>query len=228
MPSASRSLLALALLVPAPSLGVLCAMVWWPETAFGSTIFALSKAWLLLLPVGWHILVDRQKPSWSPPRKGGFGWGLSSGLVISLIILLAWWFIAPAILDMEVMRQQIAGIGLDVPSRYLAGALYWILVNSVLEEYVWRWFVVSKSVDCFGRNAGIAASALFFTVHHVIAMAVFMDWLPVLLCSSGVFIGGLVWSWLYARFESIWPCYLSHAIVDMAVFGVVAAILFAT
>ena len=82
-------------------------------------------------------------------------------------------------------------------------------------------------MDCLGRIAGIVASALFFTVHHVIAMAVFMDWLPVLLCSSGVFIGGLVWSWLYARFESIWPCYLSHAIVDMAVFGVGALILFA-
>ncbi|MEX0326604.1 MAG: CPBP family intramembrane glutamic endopeptidase [Puniceicoccaceae bacterium] len=227
MSSKSRSLLALLLLVPAPSLGVLCAMVWWPESALGAAVFAFSKVWILLLPLGWHLLVDREKPSWSPPRKGGFGWGLSSGLAISVIILLAWFFIAPAILDLEAMRQQISGIGLDVPSRYLAGALYWVLINSVLEEYVWRWFVVSKSVDCLGRGMGIAASALFFTLHHVFALAVYMDWLPVLLCSTGVFVGGLVWSWIYARFESIWPAYLSHAIVDVCIFVIGAVILFA-
>jgi membrane protease YdiL (CAAX protease family) len=35
-----------------------------------------------------------------------------------------------------------------------------------------------------------------------------------------VFTGGAIWSWLYVRYRSIWPGYLSHAIVDVAVFAV--------
>ena len=42
----------------------------------------------------------------------------------------------------------------------------------------------------------------------------------------GVMIGGLVWSWMYMRYRSIWPGWVSHAIVDVAVFGVGAWVLF--
>ena len=45
-------------------------------------------------------------------------------------------------------------------------------------------------------------------------------------CSTGVFAGGVAWSCLYVRYGSVWPGYLSHAIVDVAVFGTGAALLF--
>ena len=41
-----------------------------------------------------------------------------------------------------------------------------------------------------------------------------------MLASAGVFVGGVAWSWLYRRSGSIWPGYLSHAIVDAAIMGV--------
>jgi membrane protease YdiL (CAAX protease family) len=201
-------------------------MVIWPDTVIGTTIFSVCKAWLLLFPVLWHVLVDRQRPGWSRPRKGGFGLALASGLAISGLIFVFWLVLGPQLLDFQAMRSSISGIGLNDPVRYTAGALYWILVNSILEEYVWRWFVVSKSVACFGRIGGIVAAAVFFTVHHTIALMVFMDWPAVILCSIGVFVGGVVWSWMYERFESIWPGYVSHAIVDVCIFGIGAVILF--
>ena len=52
----------------------------------------------------------------------------------------------------------------------------------------------------------------------VIVLAAQFNWPIVLLGSLGVFIGGAAWSWLYLRFRSIWPGYLSHAIVDAALF----------
>jgi hypothetical protein len=36
--------------------------------------------------------------------------------------------------------------------------------------------------------------------------------------SCGVFLGGAAWSWLYLRYRSIWPGYVSHAIADAAIF----------
>jgi membrane protease YdiL (CAAX protease family) len=194
----SKPIIALLLLVPAPSIGVLSAMIWWPETTLGSAIFSISKLWR----------------------------GLVSGLAISVIISLAYLLLGERLIDFEAMRAGIATIGLDKPLVYLGGALYWITVNSLLEEYVWRWFVGSKSMDLLGKPAGVFAAAIFFTLHHVIALSVFMDVSAVILCSAGIFVGGVVWSYMYARFESIWPGYLSHAIVDLCVFGLGAIIIF--
>jgi hypothetical protein len=38
--------------------------------------------------------------------------------------------------------------------------------------------------------------------------------------STGVFIGGVIWAWLYSRYRSIWPGWISHVLADIAVFGV--------
>ena len=46
------------------------------------------------------------------------------------------------------------------------------------------------------------------------------------LCSFGIFLGGAIWSGLYVKYRSIWPCYLSHAIVDLCVFAIGAWMMF--
>jgi membrane protease YdiL (CAAX protease family) len=44
--------------------------------------------------------------------------------------------------------------------------------------------------------------------------------------SLGVFVGGLLWSWLLRRHGSLVPGYLSHILVDLAIFVVGASMLF--
>lgn len=83
---------------------------------------------------------------------------------------------------------------------------------------VWRWFVFRKSEVLWGGKLGIVAAALAFTAHHVIALAAQFNWGITLLGSLGVFVGGATWNWLYLRYRSIWPGYVSHAIVDLAIF----------
>ena len=65
---------------------------------------------------------------------------------------------------------------------------------------------------------GRAAAALAFTAHHVIVLAAQFNWPISVLGSVGVFIGGAAWNWLYLRYRSIWPGYVSHALVDAAIF----------
>jgi len=48
----------------------------------------------------------------------------------------------------------------------------------------------------------------------------------VALGAAAVFVAGLIWSLMYVRYQSVWPGYLSHAIVDLCVFGLGAALLF--
>jgi membrane protease YdiL (CAAX protease family) len=222
----TRALLALALLVPAPSVGVLCGMIWFPDTPAGRLIFAASKLWLFALPLLWHTLVDKARVSLSRPKHGGFGIGVLSGLAISGVILLLYAAVGRHLVDRGLMVERLGAVGLASPRPYLIGTAYWVLVNSVLEEYVWRWFCVRKCEALVRPAAAVLLSALFFTLHHVLALQVYVGPVAVAACSVGIFLGGALWSLMYLRYRSVWPGYVSHAIVDLCVFGLGAWLLF--
>ena len=219
------SLLGLLLLVPAPSIGVLVGMIIAPNL-FGRAVFFVSKIWILLLPLFWHLFVDKQKPSLSRPTKGGFGIAGFLGVIMSLVILAVYLGFGRFLIEPQAIKEMAISVGLNDRRTYLAAAGYWILVNSVLEEYVWRWFVVEKCKSLLPANAAIGVSALCFTIHHIIAMGVYFNGLLVVIASVGIFIAATVWSACYNRYRSIWPGYLSHAIVDVAVFAIGYIIIF--
>jgi hypothetical protein len=213
-----KALLALLLLVPAQSIATI-AFYWFFDTAAGKISVAALRLWIVLLPVLWLKFVDREKTSWSPPRLGGFGTAVALGVAISVSIVAAF-----AIADHfgAIQSDKIAGsaarTGLNHLSSFIIGAIYWITLNSLAEEYVWRWFVFRKFEILIGGKLAVIAAALAFTAHHVTVLAAQFDWPITLAGSLGVFTGGAIWSWLYLRYRSIWPGYVSHAIVDTAIF----------
>jgi hypothetical protein len=101
---------------------------------------------------------------------------------------------------------------------YLACAAYWIGVNSVLEEYVWRWFVFRRLAELMPERWAIVGSALGFTLHHIVAITIYLPGLTAFLATVGIFVGAALWSWLYCRYRSIWPGYLSHVGADIVIF----------
>lgn len=214
------SLLALLLLVPAPSIGIVAAMVIGPDHVLGSLLFVASKVWILLIPVFCLVVIDKQKLSFSRPRHGGFGVAAGLGILMSIIIFVVYSTAGKILIEPQAVKDMAVRTGLANPYIYLAGAAYWILVNSVLEEYVWRWFVVRQCRVFMPPWAAILVSAICFTLHHTIAMQFYFGWLLVAIASLGVFIGGALWSWCYLRYQSIWPGYVSHAIVDITVFAI--------
>jgi membrane protease YdiL (CAAX protease family) len=227
----ARALLALLLLVPVPTLGVLCAMVWEPTrgTMLGQAIYGFAKVWILALPLVWRVWVERQPLSCSPLRLGGLGVGMALGLAIAGAIVAGYWLIGRHVIDPKVLRDAATANGLNQPLNYLWLALYFSLINSLLEEYVWRWFVYrqcERLLPWAGGAAAIALSSAMFTLHHVIALRAQMGWTPTLLASGGIFIGGCTWSWLYRRYRSIWPGYVSHVLADVAALAVGWMLLF--
>jgi membrane protease YdiL (CAAX protease family) len=216
-----RALLALALLLPAPTMGTWAGLWLWPGTLPGQALFLLTKLWILILPLAWHHWVDRQPVSWSAPRHGGFGMAALTGTAIACLILGSYAVLGPTDwLDAERIVERASRTGLDRPGAYLAGAVYWVTLNSLMEEYVWRWFVFRKLELLTGGGLAVVGASLGFTAHHVVALAAHFHWPLVVLGSLGVCVGGLTWSWLYARYRSIWPCYVSHALVDLPIFWV--------
>jgi len=149
------------------------------------------------------------------------GAGVLTGIVIAAGILAGYWLIGQRLIDPQMLEDVAEENNLTSLPVYLALVLYLTLINSLLEEYVWRWFVYrqcERLMPAFGGWLAVIASALFFTLHHVIALHVQFGWAVTLLGSAGIFVGGVTWSWLYRRYRSIWPGYVSHIFADAAVF----------
>jgi hypothetical protein len=224
-PKGRRALVALFLLAPVPSLGVIAAMVVAPGPV-GQTVFIAAKIWLLVFPAAWYLIVENGRPSWSPPRRGGLATGTLSGAVLALVIVAGAVLVGAHRMDVSLLNSKVAEMGLASPLPYLAGAAAWTLVNSLVEEYVYRWFVLRQCENLLRGPVAVVASASIFTAHHVIAVGQYLDPVFAVAASAGVFGGGLVWAWLYRRYRSIWPGWISHVFADIAVFGVGGWLLF--
>ncbi|XAM00857.1 CPBP family intramembrane metalloprotease [Phycisphaeraceae bacterium D3-23] len=227
-----KAILALLLLVPAPTIGVL-APLWIPglaETTAGKAVFLYAKIHLFLLPVLWTIFIDKRKPTIPRPSKRGMGWAVGTGVAIFAIIAAAYYGYGQGQIDIAAMGKKMIAAGLDAPWKLAVMAVYWCTINSLLEEYVWRWFVYEKCKDLTPRQTvlPILLSATFFTVHHFLALFVYLPGQLhlVLLASLGVFVGGATWSWLYLKSKNIYAAYISHVFADIIIFWIAYQIAF--
>ena len=143
------------------------------------------------------------------------------------MIIAAYLLVGRHWMDLAAIKEKAEAVGLNRVAQYVIGCVYWITINSLLEEYAYRWFIF-RQCKVLLRHGGAAVllTAGCFTLHHVFALYVWFDWRITLAGSIGVFIGGAVWSWCYQRYQSIWSPYISHAIVDIAVFVIGAWMFF--
>jgi hypothetical protein len=215
----ARAALALALLVPAPSLGALAAFVIAPGP-LGQAIYAACKLWLVALPLVWHARVERRRLAWPrwprERRREALADGLALAWIFVAAVLAANAALGAEIVDAERLQLAATEAGFGTPARYLALAAYLALANSAVEELVWRAFVLRQCERVVSPRAAIPLSAALFALHHAIAFTAELGPLAGALATLAVFAAGCVWSWCYARYRSIWPGWISHVAADAA------------
>ena len=78
---------------------------------------------------------------------------------------------------METTRAKAQQVGITGPWIFLAGAAYWTFINAFIEEYIWRGFVYRHCESLISGFGAVSLSALFFTLHHTIALTgYFQTW----------------------------------------------------
>jgi membrane protease YdiL (CAAX protease family) len=192
--------------------------------AVQQTAYAAVKSVQFALPAVWVWLVQRERLTIPRPRFNGLLLGAVFGLAVAAAMAALYFavlkprglFAAPA----GEVRAKIAGFGINTLAGYLLFALFCSAMHSLAEEYYWRWFVFRQLSRGSWLAVAIAVSSLAFAAHHVLVLAVYFGWTSPLtwLFSAGVAIGGVVWSWLYHKSGSIYAPWLSHALVDAAIF----------
>lgn len=224
----SRALLALVLCVPATSIGSTLAYAVVPGPV-GQSLYMLLRVWLAAFPLFWLLKVERGGLSWSPlPREHRReAWTVSAVLSVLIVaVVIGAWALFGEQLDVERLREQAARSGLDRRANYVLFGAYIAFVNSLLEEYAWRWFVHSKCEEIVGGVRAVLLSALLFTLHHIVTFTLQFGVAAGLLASLGVFLAGCVWSSCYLRWRSIWPGWVTHVVADLVGLAIGWKILF--
>ena len=227
MTSIQNSVIPLALVAFVPTISILFTLTYNDDEFTSQIFFIICKLWILLAPAYWYLRVEKNSPSMSLPSRDGMAVGGISGIIMSIIIIVMWLLFGDT-LDTDSMISELESTGLTKIRMYIAGMIYWIFLNSLLEEYVFRWFVTIKSIELLGsEDRAIIFSAILFTLHHAIALHYFgFIWWQTVMASFGLLSAAAIWSLLYVRYRSVWVCWFSHAICDVAVFGIGYLIIF--
>ncbi len=213
------ALLALVLVGIAPTISILTGFAL-KAGIIAVIVFILTKIWIFALPSFWHLKIDQQQISWSKPENGGFmvATGLGLGMVV---VIVAAYLLLGNLMDEEMLYLLLEPVGLTVAWKLGLAILFWVFINSVLEEYVFRWFITSKAEMLLsGKWKPIFLSAAIFTLHHTIALSFFISPLGTLIGSFGVFVGGSIFSWVYVTYRSVWVAWITHALADVAIFAI--------
>jgi uncharacterized protein len=168
-------------------------------------------------------LVTSSTTMWLP-NASGILVGVGSGVAIGIAMVCTFQFILlpMGIMDLAMVeaKNKLKGLGADSPMILLAIASFYALLHSGFEELYWRGFVFQGLCSYVSTASAIALSSLAFMSHHVIVLAKYFgyaSWLTYLL-AAGVGIGGVIWALAQKHFSSLIPGWISHAIVDAAIF----------
>lgn len=210
-----------------PTFTTLAYFVWAGGAASGvqQGAYLLAKFVQFGLPLLWIGWVCCERLGWPRWSTRGLGIGLAFGAVIGGATwglyqsLEATWLLQQAI---EPIREKIAGFQIDSAAKFAALGAFYSICHSLMEEYYWRWFVFGRMSRWLSFWPAAVLSALFFASHHVVLLWHYFSHSPliVVFLSLSVAVGGIAWAWLYRRSESIYAPWLSHLLVDAAIFAV--------
>jgi uncharacterized protein len=212
----NQSILALLLIVPVTSIGAIMSAFVAPG-AIGQKVAIVCGLWLLLFPFLWHRFVDRQKLDFRLSKNDGWLTGVILGVLMFGSIFCSYWLVGRYLLNIADIRSRTSLMGMNIPLMVFGFGTFQTLVNSLIEEYVWRWFVLRHCEILWPKRWAVFISAGFFTIHHVFLLLAYCDnlWL-VLVGSIAVFAAGVVWAISTQFYKSILPSYLSHLAADLA------------
>jgi len=224
--SPRRDWAAIVFAIVLPTVVTLAYFVWADDSSADTQqrVYSVAKVLQFAFPVFWVWAVLRRRPSIRPTSLKGVAAGIVFGLAVMAATLALYHGLLKSteliVLAAEPIREKVSGMGLDQLWKYAVLSLFYSLLHSLLEEYYWRWFVFGQLRRFVPFGPAVVVSSLGFAAHHVVVLAIFFGitspatWV----FSLCVAVGGAVWAWIYERSGSLLGPWLSHLLVDSAIF----------
>ena len=148
-------------------------------------------------------------------RREGLGMGLLLGGGIFAVILSAF-FLFRSFLDLDAIAAGLLGKEGVSRENFLWVALYISIVNSALEELLFRGLGYLELRKHAPEGFAMVFSAAAFAAYHVAILDGWFTWWVYGLCMLGLFLGGLIFNLLDRR-GSLLPSWLAHAGANLAI-----------
>lgn len=224
--SADRAILAVALILPTAITWIY--FIWLKDAPqiVQQVTYGVVKTIQFGLPAVWVLLVQREHPAFRPPGSWSLIVGVLFGVAVAAAMIVLYYFVLnPAGLfagPSAAVRTKVTSFGISSPLAFLLFGVFVSAIHSLLEEYYWRWFVFGQLARGCRLPTAILISSLGFAAHHVLVLSLYFGWTAPLtwLFSLAIAIGGACWAWLYYKSDSLAAPWLSHALVDAAIFAI--------
>ena len=211
---APLALLGPMLLLPAVQTAVAVHWQWHPAVSYPGL-----KALMIALPILiWLSLRRSRAQVWATTglKRTNLRAGLLVGGLMAGVILAGYYAVFRPTIDPAPLLAKVRSLGLG--EHYWAMSLVVSLWNSLFEEYYWRAFLVGElRLWTTSTAAVVAVAGAMFGLHHVFAMLSVFELPLVCLFAAGTALAGAVWAWMRLRGVSIFDCYLSHILADLAI-----------
>ena len=194
------------------------------------SVFGIGKTLQFFLPVVFVAFVLRERWLIRPFRSRGVFEGIAFGVIVFCVMVGLYLFtlkrpggyLAQDSQAVQMIQEKVGAFGIQSTALFIAFGAFYSLIHSGLEEYYWRWFVFRRLKSMMSVTAAIVVSSLGFTLHHVVLLGTYFGYSDPFawFCIFGVAVGGAYWAWNYHRSDSIWPAWISHGIIDAAIFTI--------
>lgn len=194
------------------------------EAVYQKLAAGLGKCFQFALPIIAFSLRPKQCESKAPQYGKSAGVGLGFGFAVAAVMLTVYLYVMLPNALMDEPRKEIAakvkGMGLDTPVALMGLGVFYSLLHSGMEEYYWRWFIFRELNSRISLGPAAIIGGLGFMSHHVIVLAKYFGWTSPLtwFFSLSIAVGGAAWALIYKKWGTLLGPWLSHLLVDAAIF----------
>lgn len=176
-----------------------------------STFFyrtSLFESFVAPLRMPW---CDRQRGLLTGVWLGGLG---------MIVIFVAYRVFGPW-LNLSAIAEHLSTDFSVTPTTYPFVALGIVLTTPFLEEYFWRGWVYRSAdkltVTVTQHQAVLWLTGLAFALHHVVIFSAWFVWWQLLIATLFLALVGVLFNYLFRRWQSIVPGLITHILADLAI-----------
>jgi membrane protease YdiL (CAAX protease family) len=204
--------------------------VFFSEHYFARVVYGAAKAFTVVWPAiaVWFVCratlprIDLR----ARKHRKAIPLGILSGTAFLIVILgVMQTSLGQVVADSsEVIRHKAQELGIS--QYFWPLAVFLSLVNSLIEEYYWRWFVFGHLREVVYPYLAHALAGISFAAHHVVVTTQFFPVSWGLVLGGCVGAAGVLWSVMYHRQQTLVGVWISHLIADVGIMWIGYNILF--
>jgi membrane protease YdiL (CAAX protease family) len=176
------------------------------------------KLLVFLLIPGIYFILSRDKNIYISPMsrlssKRSLFIGLFSGLIFFAVLIIAYYFLK-SFIDFEPILIELETKLNITPLNFIFIGIYITLGNSFLEEFFFRGFVFLGIYRAGKPGRAYLYSSLLFALYHIMIIKNWFTPPLFLLAVFGLFVVGLLFSWMDSKSNSFINSWIAHMLAD--------------